>query len=512
MTAAETDRKVLCDMVLDESAQLVDFSNFLEKNPLSRPAKFQAAFSTLQGELYEKVCTADAQLKKPQVVQDTILIVARAVRATLPCKWVLLASLVTSVELQSSGIPDDVREQLEVLFPSGRSDAELFLILRAQYILELLVSLSGGKWAGARRLLVPENTLKVVPGDALAAFSPDATKFLQFWVGLLDLVDGDRGEWSMEEPIESIVLKAEVKAGLSNPLGAPAAAPSAAAKPAAPAARAEAAPQAVEPNQGEAGSAKATDPARQEGAEELDLVSFKKLQVDLVEGSQPQGGITPSMAILKKLCSALESFVFQTCGPGTIGSDSGHALLYLNRQTGFKKDSGLYYKNEGNVMLQFCGRVTLVPVPGAIPLLTAFNLDFYITPTGSDDPLGEHCVPAWLVRSASEQEAESVGGRYCAPKMVPIKFTWQYTPVLGTPKKLDLTLNIWRIQYAPDGADEAPKELLRGPIETMLSKATVPKKKAKQTAVAVASAAAPKKKATDGQADAQWRGCKHLFA
>ena len=188
------------------------------------------------------------------------------------------------------------------------------------------------------------------------------------------------------------------------------------------------------------------------------------------------------------------------------------------------KEVGVYFKNEGNVMLQLYGRVTLVPIVGAIPLCKAFGLDIFVSPAGSEDALAEHCVPAWLVRSvdsqAKEQERVDKLGmalppkfRFASPRSVEVPFSWTHTPILSSPKRLELKLTVWRIEFKCDPA-AGQEELVRGPIGSQIAKVLAPRTrttKGKGKGDNTTSKKATATATTDAQNEPQWRGCKHLF-
>ena len=521
LSAGDADLNRLTELFADGNSGLVRFCEFLVENPLGRPVKFQSAFMKLQVALYEQVQGLMTGLSSGQQTecQHIFSLLARAVREVLPCKWLAVASLVCSLAAKCTKLPEDLQEQVDVLFSSGSEGAEQFLALRATYILELLVSL----WQSTSSSTLLDHVQDIATADVLCAWTAgaradDGNTHARFWevFGFSYIVEA-RG-------IKDSIAEAERKAGPKSEgsaSGAAAAASTPTGQGQGPSASATA-PAAVLVSASSASVSQGEDQDQdaEKKQKEISLVNFKDLQVDLVEGAEAQAGITPTPAILKKLCSSLETFLFGVAAPGVVGGDSGHAHLYLQKEKLKGKEVGVYFKNEGNVMLQFYGRVTLVPVVGCIHLCSAFGLDFFVSPTGSEDALAEHCVPAWLVRvvdsEAKEQERVDKLGmalppkfRFASPRSVKVPYTWTHTPILASPKKLELKLTVWRIDYKCDPAT-GQEELVRGPIGSQITKVSTPRT-TKGQGKGKGDNSKSKKAATDAQNEPQWRDCKHLF-
>jgi len=364
-----------------ENSGLVQFSEFLVANPLDRPGKFQECFMKLQVGLYEQVAqmqvlAGSAGSSGKDECESMFQLVARAVRAVLPCTWLVVTSMVCTVAVEGILFPMDLEEQVQVLFPgfpSGhQSVAEKFLGLRTTYILDLLGTLWNDK-SKSSLVMTPVDVQELATADVLCAFATtrgQAGVHDRFWE--VFCVQYFLEAPQVKDSIKEAELQAQPRVKSDKFAGTTATAPAAAAaaEAAAPAAPARAVP--AKPTVALVTPAAAAAPAAGEDHEsekQIILVSFKDIQVDLfLECAETQAGITPTPAILKKLCSSLESHLYGISTPGMVGGDVGHTHLYQDKQKLQGKEAGVCYTNEGNVMLQFYGRITLLPVVGSIHL------------------------------------------------------------------------------------------------------------------------------------------------
>lgn len=113
----------------------------------------------------------------------------------------------------------------------------------------------------------------------------------------------------------------------------------------------------------------------------------------------------PAPLVLQQFIKRLEAFVWdlaqvnnQRRVDSDMRADTGFDKVYVDTSA---KDTRLHYLGPGSTLvLNFAGRITMVPTVGAVHVCSAWKLDFYVTAGGLTNVNKECFVPAWMVPGA----------------------------------------------------------------------------------------------------------------
>ncbi len=222
---------------------------------------------------------------------------------------------------------------------------------------------------------------------------------------------------------------------------------------------------------GPLGSASATAEDDEGAVDGERLFTFRDIQKSTCTGMEEEDGLAPSPTAVKMFMQALEAHLYGLClvggntakGAGVKHGDQGYQFLHISEKDTVtagggvgKKPIAVHSSGDGKVVLNFYGRVSMVPVNGAIPVTQCWGVDFFITPEGSSQLMGEHCVPAWLIPEAKKGEDPTM-----AVKDLESQFTFAYTSSTLVPAKtFAVTLSLLRLEL---GKCEGPVLLTRPP-------------------------------------------------
>jgi hypothetical protein len=212
--------------------------------------------------------------------------------------------------------------------------------------------------------------------------------------------------------------------------------------------------------------------------------------------------------VIKCFQIRLESFIYDYAFNGRDGcEDNGHKQIYMDEFATAKTMKLVANRADRFIRLNFVGRVTTLPLKGALPLCKAFGVNFYVyNPMGKDGVMGDHFVPAWL---ANAVDAEAT--MKAEPKQAQMKFAYLADSSAGPRSvytEMQVELSLWQLTVKPGCYGKEDLTLTRPNMEAMMTEQSEVLKQIKKKRSEVRAAAS-------GAGDAvlkEWRRvAKHLF-